>query len=240
MAGSFDGSTSKLQTSSAPATGTPVSMACWINPNNITNHMTLVSLANSGTTTDLLRLTLRGDVGGDPVWAHALSNSVNDAAATSSGFSSGTWQHACAVFAAANDRRVYLNGGSKGTNATSVTPSGINRLTIGSHGLSTDGNFTAGKIAEVAIWDGVALTDADVATLATGITPSEVQAEHLIFYAPMIRDLIDTWGGFALTATAVTVADHPRIYRPRRALWVPSAPVAGPPAGSLALLGVGV
>jgi len=69
-----------------------------------------------------------------------------------------------------------------------------------------------GLIAEVGIWN-VALTVAEIASLAKGITCDKVRPQSLVFYAPLVRDLSDQKGGRAITNNnGATVANHPRIY----------------------------
>ena len=69
-----------------------------------------------------------------------------------------------------------------------------------------------GLIAEVGIWN-AALTAAEVASLAKGMTCDKVRPQNLVFYAPLVRDLIDQKGGLVITNNnAATVANHPRVY----------------------------
>ena len=69
-----------------------------------------------------------------------------------------------------------------------------------------------GLIAEVGIWN-AALTAAEIASLADGMTCDKVRPQSLVFYAPLVRDLIDQKGGLAITNNnGATVAPHPRIY----------------------------
>jgi len=69
-----------------------------------------------------------------------------------------------------------------------------------------------GQIAEVGIWN-AALTAAEIASLANGMTCEKIRPQSLVFYAPLVRDLIDQKGGLAITNNnAATVSNHPRIY----------------------------
>jgi hypothetical protein len=69
-----------------------------------------------------------------------------------------------------------------------------------------------GKIAEVGIWSS-ALTQPEIASLAKGMTCDKVRPQNLVFYAPLVRDLIDQKGGLAITNNnGATVANHPRVY----------------------------
>ena len=69
-----------------------------------------------------------------------------------------------------------------------------------------------GLIAEVGIWN-VALTAAEIASLAKGMTCDKVRPSALVFYAPLIRSLQDLSRAAAITNNnTATVADHPRVY----------------------------
>jgi hypothetical protein len=69
-----------------------------------------------------------------------------------------------------------------------------------------------GLIAEVGIWN-AALTAEEVASLANGMTCDKIRPQNLVFYAPLVRDLVDQKGGLTITNTnSATVANHPRVY----------------------------
>ena len=88
----------------------------------------------------------------------------------------------------------------------------MNLLTIGGRFNTTIGSYFPGDIAEVGIWN-AALTAAEVASLANGMTCDKIRPQSLVFYAPLVRDLIDAKGGRTITNNnGATVANHPRIY----------------------------
>lgn len=227
MARLFDDASSQyLENGTAVLTAVPLTMACWFNSNDDTITQALMAI---GATTglDRFQLDISGSTAGDPVRASATSASVTNAIASSStGYSANTWQHACGVFASATSRAAYISGGSKGTDTTSVTPSfSTNATTIGTRYLTAvRGAFMSGIVAEAAIWN-VALTDAEVAVLATGISPLAVRPASLRFYAPLWGNYspeIDVIGRFDLTVNGATKADHCRIIQPRkRKIFVP-------------------
>ena len=72
--------------------------------------------------------------------------------------------------------------------------------------------FHDGKLAEVGIWN-VALTAAEIASLAKGMTCDKVRPQSLVFYAPLVRNLQDVRGGLTITNNnTATVATHTRVY----------------------------
>lgn len=225
----FSGTAQNLLNANAISTG-PLSMACWFYPTRTTNLEALMTITSSVNDYGFY-LQLQGTVGGDPV-AAVTYNLTAPAAVTSSGFVSGSWQHGCAVIAASNDRRVYLNGGSKGTETTNKTTPTMTHTSIASTAKSAQ--LFAGQIAEAAIWS-VALTDAEVAILALGASPLLVQSTNLLAYWPLLGNTspeIDLVGGFGMTlsASAPTKADHPRVLYPSSLPGLKSTYVAPPPA----------
>lgn len=230
----FDGFHDYLYTSPAK-TAAPVSMAVWFYPETIAANQMLIGLIETGGANSSFRLNAEGAVGGDPLRAYTIGPGVNKYAQASTGFSINTWQHACGVFAANNDRRVYLNGGNKGTNSESATPTGISNTILGARPYTPlVFDSLLGSLAEAAIWD-VALTDDDVLILSKGYSPLLVKPESLLLYVPLIRsndeDLI---GGLSLTSFGIGSADitaHPRVFYPSpQGLHIDeAAPVFNPP-----------
>lgn len=111
------------------------------------------------------------------------------------GWATSTWNHAAGVFTSSL-RTAYLNGGSSGTQSTTVTaPGGLTNPVISINEVQTDVN--AGgyghnasneeiRMAEVAIWN-TDLTSAEISSLAKGFCPKLIRPEYLFFYAPLIR-----------------------------------------------------
>lgn len=124
----------------------------------------------------------------------------------------GTTQFHCAMaFTPATNFTAYLNGNIEVTTSSGVPASILNStspLTIGYLPV----NFFPGIISEVGIWN-AALTASEIASLAKGMTCDKVRPQSLVFYAPLVRDLIDQKGGLTITNNnGATVANHPRIY----------------------------
>jgi hypothetical protein len=94
------------------------------------------------------------------------------------------WHHMCGVWASATSRSAYLNGGNKATNATNLTPTGMNQTIIGGMLTGTGNREWVGQLDHVAVWN-VALTDAEIAALATGISPLQVRSSALVAYVPI-------------------------------------------------------
>jgi hypothetical protein len=213
MAYEFNGTNQYLSLPSAVVNNVPLTVACWFNAANITSELPLICVNNSASTS---RLTLigRGDLAGDPI-RFQINGQATSNANTTAGFSANIWMHACGVASSSTLRSVYLNGGSSQTNITSHTLTGLNQSSIGTQRLSGFPNgtgFMKGLIAEVGIWN-ADLTAAEIASLAKGMTCDKIRPQSLVFYAPLVRDLIDQKGGLTITNNnGATVATHPRVY----------------------------
>jgi hypothetical protein len=207
-------SSQQLFNASAPLTGVPLSMACWYRTTTSGWKM-LIDLANSaGGSTGEFGLGLSSTGAG--IGANRVVAQVNgsNAAVSSASYSQGNvWEHAAAVFSGNSARAAYLNGGNKGTVASSATPSGINEVFVGN---DIFGEYHDGAIADAAIW-AAALDDAEVAALALGVSPLLIRPSALVAYWPLIGQAspeIDLVGRRELTVTGATAAPHPRLIYP--------------------------
>jgi hypothetical protein len=232
-----------LQIDSAPITAPPFSFACWFKSTDLTTVQTLFWLGDKDVTNESWRVILRGDVAGDPIDAFTQTGVGSVQARSTSGYSSGVWHHALAVFASATSRTIYLDGGNSGTNATNRAPAGADRVALGGSRDSSPDGYLQGDEAEAGLWN-VALTASDAAILALGVSPLLVHPASLVAYWPLIgrnSPENDRIGDYPLTVTGATVADHPRIIYARSGLRmdVPTAAVAGVTPYRM-LMGVGV
>jgi hypothetical protein len=208
MAYEFTATSSRyLSVPSAVVTQEPLTMACWCNANT-TSTMALMSIQ---TLTQNQRFQLI--LASQQVRAGKIGN-VSGVAQTTGTFATQQWFHAAGVFETSSLRTAYRDAGNTGTNTTSVTISEtLSQTTVGAaRSLGSLGFYFDGLISEVGIWN-AALTAAEVASLAKGMTCDKVRPQSLVFYAPLIRDLIDAKGGLTITNNnGATVANHPRIY----------------------------
>lgn len=194
----------------------PLTLACWAYLDNITASHCLVAACNATSSStannDWMGLFAQGQLSGDPIIAYVRPSDTT--ANTSTGFSTTTWTHAAATFSGTAPMNLasFINGSAKGTASVNYNPSPTH-ITIG--GLRSSFGTTqplSGRVAEVGVWN-VVLTDAEIASLADGMTCDKVRPQSLVFYAPLVRDLQDVKGGLTVTNNnTATVANHPRVY----------------------------
>ena len=163
----------------------PVSMCCWYKPASLGVAHALVSVDVGGISggSGVERWTLLKnaiDTAQAFTATFGVSNSANGAVAVVAD----RWYHFAAVFSANNSRVCYLDGGDKATNTNSVTPTGTDNIRIGTRNASGLGLPANGLIAEVAVWR-IALGDGEIAMLAGGALPMDVNYNSLRYYYPL-------------------------------------------------------
>jgi hypothetical protein len=211
MAYNFNGSNQWMTTASSPISAIPFTMACWFNSNSVAAGQSLVNLVNTSNN-HYYGLFASGDVANDPVQFFVFAGGFAGAL-TTAGYSANTWHHACGVASSNTSRAVYLDGGNSATSTVnlSATP---NQIRMGRF-VNIAGSaslYMNGLIAEVGIWN-AALTAAEIASLAKGMTCDKVRPQNLVFYAPLVRDLIDQKDGLTITNNnSATAANHTRVY----------------------------
>jgi hypothetical protein len=206
-------STQWLSTASAPATGSPMTIAAW-GKTSSTQGQVLVAIGdNSGTHRNQLQFAAGATV--FTPRAVAIGQTATGQATGTSNSVNGQWNHGCGVFTSTTSRTIFFNGASEATNTTDTgTPNAATAINIGARTASNAaGLYFNGDLADVGIWN-VALTAAEIASLAKGMACDKVRPQSLVFYAPLARDLIDVRGGRTITNNnTATVANHTRIYQ---------------------------
>lgn len=197
-----DGANEYLLITSPVLTSAPLSISCWFNTDAATARMTLLALHSTvGPDNDSFSLEARGDVGGDPLRFVVRGGGANTFATTTTGFSTGTWHHGCAVEISPTNHNVYIDGGSKGTNAANRTPAAINRTLIAT--LTGAGLFFSGMVAEARIYNR-ALSDGEVWNLFAPSTrwdlygPTKRAFFMFLPIAPTGVPILTMGGGYSL------------------------------------------
>lgn len=198
-----------LNTTTSPVTAVPFTISCWFNADTLIGN--LVNVTNSSGS-NAFRLVLLST---GSIRANSVNNNIGVQSDTTTTCTTGTWNHACGVYASSTSRTAYLNGTAATTNTTSSTPGDITRINIGSRrNNSLNDLFIDARLAEVGIWN-AALTSAEITGLSKGVSCGLIRPQSLVFYAPLIRDLKDiSKTSLPLTnTTAIIVANtHPGIY----------------------------
>lgn len=225
MSRSFNDSTDYLEYAGAARAALPVTMACWVNP-DLGSADAAVSLSTATALNSVsIQLTNTGVL---RVRSSTTGGTVNSADTVAT-VSANTWAHIAGVFTSTTSRTAYIDGGNAVTNTSTNNPSAasFNTTTIGARYETTRGNFFGGEIAEVGIWS-AALTAAEIASLAKGISPTLIRPASLVAYWPLIGNYspeIDLRNRFEMTVSGATKEAHPRVYMPTEVIVPRKAPV---------------
>jgi hypothetical protein len=230
---SFNGTSSTFaEYAGAIVNAFPVTMSCWFYPADNTTTQCLLGEMVAASTQNYV-IVAAGAVAGDPVqlWYNGSSR-----VASTNAYSVNVWNHVCAIAASSTDRRMFLNN-VKATAVTTFTwPTTMTVTDIGRKGNLTAANFFNGLVAEAAIWN-VALSDGEVAALAAGVRPVDIQPTALKAYWPL-------WGfaspepdftinNRSMTITGATQGNHAPVHlfsrRKVSGLGVPLVDGGGPP-----------
>lgn len=199
-------SSQRLSTASSPASGSPMTICAWARCGNITAAVTTVGV-NAGTNRNQVQ------VSSNSLQLFAVGSAGQGQANGPSTFTSNVYNHFAGVFESSTSRTAYLNGTAGTANTTNCgSQAAATEVTVGARWSGSLGNYFTGDVAEVGIWN-VSLTADEIASLAKGMTCDKVRPQSLVFYAPLVRDLIDYKGGLTITNNnTATVANHPRVY----------------------------
>ena len=222
-----------LELSSTVVTAAPLTVSAWARTDvsTTTDDYCIVQIGDASEADHYFRLSADGS--GDPgelAWgARGGSGSALAQARSSIIPTVDQWYHMAGIEISSSSRRLLVDGTDISTNTSSRTPTGVDTITIGRERDSTPDDSWSGDVAEVGIWD-VALTDAEAISLSAGYSPLFIRPQNLVFYAPLIRDVLDRVSGSTLTLGGTPdVSDHiPIIYPSPQFVLLSTG--GGPPA----------
>lgn len=129
--------------------------------------------------------------------------------------STGVW-YSAAIRRSGTTIQLYLNGVADGASATSsgsASEIGVPFYVGKRHGGTPF--YFDGRVAEVALYN-TALTVAEIAAYAAGVSPLKIRPQNLKAYTRLVKatDAIDLMAPASISFTgSPTTADHPRVYR---------------------------
>lgn len=197
----------------AIVTAAPLSVSLWFYADSLINGKPFI--IGDGADGDYFAFQV--PAAGTLRWRTHSSVPADGIAVTTNTIGTGEWAHAMGVETSTTSRSVRLNGGTAGTNTTSVTPSGFSAKTsIGAD--ADDSDYFDGRVAEVAVWD-VALSDDEQTALSKGLCPLLIRPQSLVAYWPLFGNdasELDRWKNrYDLTLTNTpTKAVHTRMFYP--------------------------
>ncbi len=213
MAYGFNGTNQRLITGNVYGNSpTAISMSIWVRRNGA--QVSKVIWAHSASNNLFFRFFL--DASTQPNFSYRDSGFTTQANITRTGaLADLTWTHFC-VSVTTNSATFYVDGISAGTD-TSVSMANNNPTKSSFGAIDASGSNSwqqhfAGELADAGVWLGT-LNAAEITSLSKGMTCDKIRPQNLVFYAPLVRNLIDAKGGLTITNNnGATVATHPRVY----------------------------
>lgn len=203
-------------------TAAPLTLSMWVYPDSVSAIALMMTLGNNGANGYFgMRHTAAGVIN-----ATTEDDSGNVAQSAGGTLVVNKWQHVAAVFASTTSRLDYLNGVPGSINTTSITDPTPDFVAVGCRQRSTASQFFSGRIGMVAVWS-VALSAAEIAALASGVSPPWVQGANLVHFYPLLGNdspEIDLIGAADLTLTGTAKAADP-VYTTD---WRHGGPLIGP------------
>jgi hypothetical protein len=206
-----------------PVSGPPFTLACWGRTDTSSLDQTLMWTGDHEgdfATSFLGSIEMLPESGGHAYVRATTVFGADEGSAVVGNYSTNTWHHVCGVFAATDDRAVYLDGLAPGTDHTLVSGGAATAVAIGRLSGAYPTAYLSGAVAEAAIWN-AALTPAEVRSLARGYSPLQIRTQHLVAYWPLGgfsgQDDKDRLGRYPMTAyNGPSWRDHPPLVYPGR------------------------
>jgi len=155
--------------------GYPFSVSCWFWSNIPSQvNQTMICLSGFGNTSNCIKFLLDTNRVGIRIGSYPANCAFSGNMAKTS-----RWHHACAVGVSSTQRWAYIDGGNKGGNTSSITPSNNGDACFSSGG-NTNSGFS-GKISMATVWN-TALTDQQVRILAQGADPVSVALPSIVWH----------------------------------------------------------
>ena len=203
--------TNRLQTTNDLPAFHPITFACWASAYAECD----VAWGIGQTANDQYRHYVSGYTG--YMHAQTRDGSSNSTALQTIAYpQDSSWFHVAGVFNNTSDRRILYNGGNKITNTASRDPGTTRaRMCIGTNAAATY-PWDDGYICHAAIWT-TALSDSEIADLANGALPSEVNAANLHSYLPMTGPdpaYVEAGNGSSTWSVNGTIPSTPNVLGP--------------------------
>lgn len=162
---SFNGSSDRLISTDTPYIFRGYTFSVWFNSTSSTTQQTMFGKGSVDGTEALMYLGLVGDAAGDPVRMGVYDGANSSAANTTTAYPTNQWALATGAVNANGSTVAWLNGGSKGTDATATNePAGTVMFMGLRYWNSSFDRYFAGKLGEVRVYNRV-LSDNEVYNL---------------------------------------------------------------------------
>ncbi len=217
-----DASNERLENSTALITQRPWSGCAWFktneSPTTKSADLNILSCGDTGTSLNFVTCRVEENTGQDRLQLRTANTPASEQVNTLNSVLINQWQHAAWGEISQTSRWCVLNGDliNKGVNLNSIDfPESMDETAIGVEISGTGRNeHFSGDIAEVAIWDGYELTDAQVIALSRGLKPNQIDPPPTHYWPLRGRldpepDVMPSPANMTLTSANIDPSPHP-------------------------------
>lgn len=192
------------------SSGFTLTAAMWFKPASFTANSVMFCLGDSGSSSNIAEIYQTGSTFNAFVDGTS-ANASNGVTSTT------TWYHGCLRMGNGGAVVDVALGGVFGS-ANGIPGQSFNAIYLGAQRFSGSlSGFCDGALAEVGLWN-IALSNAEVASLALGFSPLMIHPQNLVAYWPLFARATDEedWVGTykMVNSNGSTAVDHPRIIYP--------------------------
>jgi hypothetical protein len=161
----------------------PLTVAGWVKTSSISASDNILFTMAAPVATDWFTMSLSS---GKVSVASRASAGGAFAALTTTATTNDTWTHFCGIWASSTSRTAFINGADKTINTGSAPVNFANLTETQFGGFRSASAATAAVLAGCGVWN-VALTDAEVESLADGFDCQHIRPASLVHQIPLIR-----------------------------------------------------
>ena len=148
----YNGSSQYGKATASVPTAAPMLLIVMGASDNNTSNLYAMTVGDTGVgTTEFNGLNFGGAASGDPIRAITFNSGSSGVAVSSTGFSTGTYCHAMALFTSTSSRQAGINGTLGSAQTSVLNPSGIDSIGIGASVLNTVTSYFDGKLSLVSL-----------------------------------------------------------------------------------------
>lgn len=185
MAYEFNGSTQYFSVGSTLLTDEPITLLAHGNSDSATVAQAALSLGNNGAN-GYYFLQWQGNVASDPIRGSKANDAGSTANVDSIGYTADAWHIGAVSFVTNTSRKSFINGGTKGSNTTSITDPTPDFITVGALRTGAVANYFDGELAQSCFLN-VDMTDAQHGYVGKGIAPHwYIPIKNIRGYFPLI------------------------------------------------------
>jgi hypothetical protein len=147
----YNGTTQYFEADVSEVTSAPLTMIAWANVDALRVYTTAIQLSNKSVQGDYFALSEHNSSNGVWYWTRTAASSSGGRVLSTDQITANTWYMWSGVENNSSSRSFKINDGIATTNSADLSPSGVDRTSIGRSGDSTPSSYFNGKLAQISV-----------------------------------------------------------------------------------------